>query len=184
MTVLATREDVEAGLGRSLTADEYARADALLVLASAHVEVTTRARFGPGPHTVGRRVRSGRVRLPGKASTVDEVRNIDECDGTATVLTVGVDYTARGRVVYGLGSRAYVEVDFTIAEDTPAPVVEVVAGIVASTIAGPPIGTASQSAGTYQVSYVNSTGKVWLSASDKAILGRYTNPTPAIDLVP
>lgn len=184
MTVLATAGDVEASLGRSLTFDETPRAEALLLLASTHVERVTRTRLAPGSYTVGRRVKSGKVRLPGRVASVTAVREIDHSDGTATTLTAVTDYTTRGRVVYGLGTRQYVEVDFTITASVPSDVVGVVAGVVASTISGPPVGVSAQQAGTYQVSYVNSSGKVWLSASDKAILSRYGagQPRSAIDL--
>lgn len=182
MAVLASPEDVEASLGRSLDSSEEARCSTLLQLASAHVADYTGVRFAPGSYTVGRRVRAGKVRLPGRAATVDEVRDIDEATGGASALAAGTDYTSRGRTIYGLGCR-YVEVDFTITADVPEDVISVVAGIAASTLSGPPVGVGSEQAGTVQVSYVNSTGKVWLSASDRAILNRYRQPRPSLDIV-
>lgn len=183
MAELAMLDDVESSLGRSLSAEETPRAEKLIRLASAHVEDVTRTRLAPGTYTVGRRVRSGKVRVPGDAATVDAVREIDQQDGTATSLTLTTDYTVRGRTIYGLFGREYVEIDFTISAPIPDDIIDVVSGIVAATISGPPIGVSAESAGTLSVSYVNSSGKVWLSASDKAILNRYTTPRLALNLI-
>ena len=78
--------------------------------------------------------------------------------------------------------RPFVEVDFTVTAPIPDEVAGIVAGIVASTMSGPPVGASAEHAGPFSISYVNSSGKVWLSASDKAILGRYKQPKPALDL--
>ena len=182
MTALAIVSDVEAGLGRSLATVEIPRANSLLALASAHVEAETGYRFAPGSHTVGRKTRDGKVILPAKVAAVTAVRLVDQSTGAVTVLALTTDYTTRGRTVYGL-PWGFVEVDFTVTAAVPDEVVKLVAGIVASTLSGPPVGAASESAGTFAISYVNSSGKVWLSASDKAILARYRQPKPALDLL-
>ena len=179
MTALAIISDVEASLGRSLTAAETTRATSLLILASAHVEAETGYRFAPGSYTVGRKVREDKVLLPATVATVAAVRAVDQSNGSVTVLT---GFTSRQRTVYGL-SACFVEVDFTVTAEVPAEVVGIVAGTVASTMAGPPAGAASESAGPFSISYVNSSGKVWLSASDKAILRRYKQAKPALDLL-
>jgi len=183
MAILATITEVEDSLGRSLSSEEQRRAMALLELASAEVLDMTGFRFLPGTYTVGRKVRSGKVTLPATVATITAVRAIDQVDGTVDVLTPGLDYTTHRRTVYGLDEAQFVEVDFTVTASVSPMVSGVVAGIVATTISGPPVGTASESAGPFQVSYVNSSGKVWLSASDKSILRRYTQPRPAMDLL-
>jgi hypothetical protein len=204
MTALATTTDVEGSLGRSLTTDEIPRASSLLTLASAHVESSpvTGYRFAPGAYTVGREVRSFKIRLPGKVATIAAVRSIDPRTGAATVLVAGTNYNNRGSTLYliaGYGGynwestfavgpararmfRTFIEVDFTVTAPVPDEIVNLVAGIVASTLSGPPVGASAETAGPFHISYVNSSGKVWLSASDKAILGRYKQPKPAIDL--
>lgn len=183
MTALATTTDVSNALGRSLVAGaETTRATALILLASAAVEAETGYRFAPGSYTVGRNVRSRKVNLPAKVAAIVAVRSIHQLTGAATTLTVTTDYTSRGSVIYGL-HPCFVEVDFTVTAAIPTEVVGVVAGMVANTISGPPVGAASEAAGPFSISYVNSSGKVWLSASDKAILGRYRQAKPALDLL-
>lgn len=183
MAVLATTTDVANSLGRSLTAGaETSRATALLLLASAAVEVETGYRFAPGSYTAGRKPRSGKVRLPAKVATVAAVREVDQSTGAATTLTLTTDYTTRNGVLYGL-SACFVEADFTVTAAIPTEVVGIVAGIVASTMSGPPVGAASEAAGPFSISYVNSSGKVWLAASDKAILRKYKQARPALDLL-
>ena len=178
-TAIATTADVVAALGRSLTTAEPDRATALLLLATAAVEAETRRRFAPGTYTVGRKVRAGKVSLPATVDTVTEVRSVDQTTGTAQVLT---GYTTRGRTIYGLPA-CFVEVDFTVTEAPPAEVVGVVAGIAAATISGPPVGASQESAGPFSVSYADSSGRVWLSASDKAILCRFRQPKSALELL-
>lgn len=193
MTALAIITDVEGSLGRSLTVEEFPRATALLALASSHVEAETGYRFSPGLYTVGRKVRDGKVILPARVATVADVREVDQYDGSVAALA---GYTLHGRTLYGLsGPRPnrparqwhvgpmFVEIDFTVTAAVPDDVTGVVAGIVASTMSGPVVGTSAETAGPFSISYVNSSGKVWLSASDKAILGRYKQPKPALDLI-
>lgn len=196
MAALAITDDVEAGLGRSLAAEEIPRANSLLVLASAHVEAETRYRFARGDYTISRTLPSvGRLRLPaGMGTTVAAVRTLDRYRGVLTVLT---GWTVNRGTVYGLyrgflrSDQAFatgqprerlIEVDFTVVDPVPDEVIALVAGVVASTLSGPPVGAASEGAGPFQVSYVNSSGKVWLSASDKTILSRYRQPKSALDL--
>ena len=179
MTTLATPPDVEEALGRSLTAEETARAAALLLLASAAVEDHTGYRFAPGTYTVGRKPLRGTVRLPAAVAAVTTVTDVDQFTGAATVTEA---YTLRGSTLYGLGT-CYVEVVFTVTADVPETIVSLVAGIVAATLAGPPVGAESAQAGPFQMSFVTSSGKVYLSASDKLILRRYKQPRPPVALV-
>ena len=204
MTALATTTDVEGSLGRSLDSTETPRATSLLTLASsAAVEEANQYRFAPGSYTVGREVRTFKIKLPGKVAAIVAVRNINQRTGDATTLTAGTNYTSRGSYLYlltGYGGynresafaevdfmrshmfRPFVEVDFTVTAAVPDEIVNLVAGIVASTLSGPPVGASAEHAGPFSLSYVNSSGKVWLSASDKAILGRYRVPKSALDL--
>lgn len=200
MGTLADISDVEAGLGRSLATEEIPRANSLLILASAEVEAETRYRFAPGDYTITRKMpNNGRFRIPASVdSTVVAVRLVDQYRGVVTDLTA---YTVHRGIIYGLylGTGIYgyrpdqsfatlpyrsrlVEIDFTVATAIPEVIVALVAGIVASTMSGPPVGASAESAGPFRLSFVNSSGKVWLSASDKAILARYKQPKPAIDL--
>lgn len=181
MTALADQPAVEAALGRTLTSGEVDRVEPLLLLASSFVEARTGFRFAPGEYTVGRKVRRGRVSLLARVDSVDEVREVDERSGEVTTLTVVADYTTRGRTVYGLGSRCFVEVDFTVTEAVPDEIVALVAGLVASVVEAPAANVESETAGPFQVSYMTSSGRVYLAESDKAVLKRYTQPRPAID---
>lgn len=176
--MLAEASDVEAMLGRSLSESELTRVDGLLVLASSEVEAVTRRRFEPGDYTVTRAVRGGRVRLPAASATVTEVREVNPFDGSEVVTT---GYTVRAATVYGL-SGYEVAVDFTTAAAVPDPVVKVVAGMVSATIESPPVGVSAEAAGPFQRSFVASSGRVWLSKSDREILAAYTIPKPAISL--
>jgi len=207
MTALAIISDVESALGRSpgsLTVEENLRATSLLLLASMAVESeTNQYRFAPGSYTIGRGVRTFKIKLPAKVAAITGVRNINQRTGDATDLVAGINYTTRGSYLYlltGYGGynresafaevdymrshmyRPFVEVDFTVTAPIPDEVAGIVAGIVASTMSGPPVGASAEHAGPFSISYVNSSGKVWLSASDKAILGRYKQPKPALDL--
>ena len=175
---LATPEDVEKALGRPVPATELDRVTQLITLASAAVAAETGYRFEPGSYTIGRVVRCGRVKIPAAVDTVTEVRYIDRKTGTSTVAT---GYTRRGATLYRL-TGCYAEVDFTVTDAVPAEIVALVAGIVAATVSGPPVGAESASAGPYSVSYVNSSGRVWFSASDRLVLRRYRTPSAAVAL--
>lgn len=179
MTVLASEFDVGLALGRSLTAAETDRVSDLLLLASAAVEDHTGYRFAPGSYTVGRKTVGGRVRLPAVVDTVTTVTEVDQSTGETTVLT---DYTRRGSTLYGLGA-CWVEVVFTVTTAVPLVVVSLVAGIVANTLAGPPVGAESAQSGPFQMSFVKSSGRVYLSASDKLILRKYRQGRSALVLL-
>lgn len=204
MTLLAQATDVDDALGRSLTSDETSRATSLLALASREVEAQTNYRFAPGSYTVGREVRTWKVKIPAAASSiVNAVRNLNPRTGEATNLTTPDNYTTHGAYIYLLTGytgynresafaeinylrthmyRPFIEIDFTVTTPVPDEVINLVAGIVSCTISGPPIGVSSEHSGPSGVSYVNASGKVWLSVSDKQILNRYKQAKPAIDL--
>jgi len=195
-TALATTANVATAIRRALTTEESARADYLLLIASTAVEIESGYKFAPTAvdtvYTVGRKVRSGRVKLPAKVATVTAVRSVDQFDGAATTLT---GYTLRANTVYGLGldrpnqpirslyPDLFVEIDFTVTQAIPPVIVDLVAGIVARTLAGPPTGIQSETAGPFTKSYVNNNGDVYLSKSDKLILRRYKQPQPALAIL-
>lgn len=184
MTALATTTDVANSLGRPLTAGaETNRATTLLTLASKAVLNRTGFRFLPGSYTISRRPFEGKVTIPATVDTIVSVTAVDECTGEGTVLVLTTDYTRRSRVLYGLHRHTLVEVAFTTTAAVPDEVVALTAGIVASTLSGPPVGASSEQAGPYLVSYVNSSGRVFLSDSDKKILAPWTQVKPAADLL-
>jgi hypothetical protein len=86
LTPLATAADIEARLGRSLSADETGRVEALLVDASAAVRGYTRRSFTTGTSTVRLRARGGQLRLPQRpVSSVTSVKWV--ANGVATTVT-------------------------------------------------------------------------------------------------
>lgn len=181
MTALATSSDVAAALGRALTTEESARVANLLTLASSAVSNEAGYRFLPGNYTVERAVRSRKVRLPAKVATVTSVTAIDPCDGSSTAVAAE-DYTLRGSTLYRL-SALWVAVAFTVTDSVPTEIVAMVAGIVASSITSTPLANvASETAGPFTTSYVDSSGRVFLSKSDKLILKPYKQPKPALVL--
>lgn len=180
---LAVNTDVEAALGRSLTAEESARAVGLLDKATAEVERWTGFRFTAGDYTITRTVRRGQVRIPAATPTVAEVRAVD-CVGNATVLT---DWTLRRRTLY-VRAAGDVEVDFTTPGISPDEVVNIVATMVARSVTQAPDQSAlvSQAGlGSAQVSYTSSTsgGSTWLTKADKALLSAYRGVRSSILLV-
>jgi hypothetical protein len=182
MTALAESSDVVAALGRALTAEEEARVDSLLVLASAAVSNEAGYRFAPGTYTIERRVRNGRVKIPATVASVTTVKAIDQCDGSETALALTTDYTRRGSTLYGI-SDCWVEVVFVVTADVPDVIVKLVASIVANTVVvGATAAVSTVQAGPFTTSYVDSNGRVWLSKSDKLILAPYKQPKPAIEL--
>jgi hypothetical protein len=179
---LATADDVATALGRTLTEAEEARADMLIAVTTAAVDaLTNNYRFEPDDYTVTRRVQSnGRVILPGAVSAVDEVRSVDCSTGAETVLDAD-SYGVRGRTIYGL-CAGEVAVDFTTEAAVPAAITALVAGVAAATIGSPPVGISAESAGPFQRSFADSSGRVYFSASDKLVLAKYRTPKPAISL--
>lgn len=182
---LAAQADVEHALGRSLTdAFEIARCTALILLASNEVEIWTGYRFAPGSYTITRYPDGWlQIQLPGNVATVAAVRDINQMDGTATTLTLTTDYTVRGDLVYLMRDHDCLEIDFTTTAAIPTEVVGVVAGAVAATLAAPAVGTASETAGPYHVSYIPNTGRLWLAAADKLVLGRYRQARVALAIL-
>ena len=201
MTVYATNADVESALGRPLTVSENLHVNALLILASALVDVDTNGyKFAPGSYTVGRNVHNRKAVLPATVASVDAVRRINQLYGTVTPMVLGSNYTVHKRIIYVLsvlssdsqfhGADAeylynrfiFVEVDFTVTAPIPDEIVALVAGVVASTLSDPALAAANAISGSYPVARTTSVAKVWLSASDKIILRPYRQPKMAMDI--
>ena len=181
MTALVEDTDVATALGRTLTDAEGDQVAQLILTASAFVESRTGYRFAPGDYTIGRKARA-RLTLPGAVDEVTEVRKVDRRDGTAEVLVEGTDYNVRGRTLYLIdGCTCWLEVDFTVTAAVPAEIVSLVAALVASVVDAPAANVESETAGPFQVSYMTSSGRVYLAESDKAVLARYRQPRPAVD---
>lgn len=173
---LADYTAVEQAAGRPLTSEEVSRVIGLLEIASDAVTVAAGGyRFAPGAYTVSRIVTRRIVHLPAEVATVAQVRALDPEDGTVTTLT---GWTLRRSTLYDVDA-CQVEVDFTSTAQVPPAVEAIVAGIVAATINAPGVGVASQGAGPFQVSYADSSGRVWLSASDRIVLRCYRPVRPA-----
>jgi hypothetical protein len=117
--------------------------------------------------------------MPADVATVTTVTEVNQATGAAQVIT---GYTLRGSNLYGL-KACYVDVVFTVTAPVPEKIATLVAGIVAATLAGPPVGAESATAGPFQMSFVTSSGKVYLSASDKLILRPYKQPRLPVVLV-
>jgi hypothetical protein len=125
MTALATSTDVEAVIGRTLTAAEDAQIESALDAASAAVREATGRKYEAGTFTVRRKVRNGSVDLDAPA-TVTGINDIDS-NGTATAVT---GYTLRGSTVYNVAG-CNVEVTYTSAGLVPDEVVKVCAEMAA-----------------------------------------------------
>jgi hypothetical protein len=85
MDPLATTADLEDRLGRSLTPAEAARADTLLVDASASVRTFTHQQLSQDTSTVRLRVRRGKVRLPQRPVTA--VTTVADVNGNQMTFT-------------------------------------------------------------------------------------------------
>lgn len=185
MTALAVTADVATAIGRPLTAgDETSRATALILLASAEVEIETGYKFAPTTYTITRLASDcNQIVIPANVASVQAIREINQSNGAPTTLALTTDYTVRGKVIYMQSAREFIEIDFTVTAAVPTEIVKLVAGIVARTLAGPATGVQSETAGPFTKSYVNNNGDVYLSKSDKLILRRYKQPKPALKLI-
>jgi hypothetical protein len=184
VTALADTTDVATALERALTTAETAAAAGLIELASGAVESATQRLFAPGDYTVTRRVPMTiptRLRLPATVDSVTALSTVDPDDGSLTAVAT---YTLRNSTIYGL--RSYrgceVEVEFVVSAAVPADIVALVAGVVAGRLALPAAGVTSELIGPNQVTFGNNSGRIYFSASDKAVLRRYRLPGSAIRL--
>ena len=173
---LATIADVEARLGRSLTAGETTKATAWLTDASAMFIQRAIQKFEVNESTVRLFPRDGIVRLVQRP--VIEVVTVTDLDG------VEIDYTFDGfQSLYDLGSYTPVTVNYEHGSaDIPDDVVAVVAGMVVRTLQIPAdaaAGIQQQSVGPFSQSYANWAvgGQVLMSPSDIQVAGFYRDKT-------
>jgi hypothetical protein len=147
---LATIADVEARLGRTLTAGETSKANAYLTDASALFIQRAIQKFEVGESTVRLYPKDGVVRLTQRP--VIEVITVKDIDG------VEVDFTWDGRQsLYDLGDFRGVTVNYEHGSaNIPDDVVAVVAGMVARTLSISPdaaTGVTQQSVGPFSQTY-------------------------------
>jgi hypothetical protein len=173
---LATIADVEARIGRSLTAGETAQANAWLADASAMFVQRAVQKFEVSESTVRLFPRDGVVRLVQRP--VIEIVNVTDIDGAT------IDYTYDGfQSIYELGTYSPVIVNYDHGSATiPADVVAVVAGMVVRTLLIPDdaaAGIQQQSVGPFSQSYANwAVGRqVLMSPSDIEVADYYREKT-------
>lgn len=169
---LATIADVEARLGRPLTAAELPKAQAWLEDASALFVQRAVQQFEPGESRVRLFPRDGVVRLVQRP--VIEITSVRDLDG------VEIDYTFDGfQSIYDLGSYTPVIVEYDHgSENIPADVVACVAGMVVRTLQIAPdaaSGVTQQSVGPFSQSYAAWAvgGQVMMSPAEEKVANAY-----------
>ncbi len=194
MSALASPDDIEARLGRDLTAQEAARAQALLSDASAVVRAYTRQNFDlVTDDEVVLRATGGRISLPGRpVQGVSRVEVIGGSDALpdftlADWLFDGIDTVriGEGAAVINLpeawwdddGYPGTYRVTYTHGyAEVPAEVLSVVCGVVLRVLTNPS-GYRSETVGSYSVTYaVPATGEQLgtnLTRYEMRVLDRY-----------
>jgi hypothetical protein len=173
---LATIANVQARLGRTLTAGETTQANAWLADASAMFVQRAVQKFEVSESTVRLFPRDGIVRLVQRP--VIEIVSVTDIDG------VEIDYTYDGfQSIYELGTYSPVIVEYEHGSATiPDDVVAVVAGMVVRTLLIPDdaaAGIQQQSVGPFSQSYANwAVGRqVLMSPSDIEVADYYREKT-------
>lgn len=173
---LATTADVEARLGRPLTASELSKANAWLEDASALFTNRATQQFVPGESKVRLFPRDGVVRLVQRP--VIEIVSVKDLDGTE------IDYTFDGhQSLYDLGAYSPVVVEYEHgSENVPADVVAAVAGMVVRTLQIAPdaaSGVTQQAVGPFSQSYAAWAvgGQVMLSPMEEKVAADYREKT-------
>ena len=173
---LATIADVEARLGRSLTAAEQSKATAWLSDASSLFVNVAVQKFEVGESTVRLFPRDGIIRLVQRP--VISVESVTDIDG------VEIDFTFDGhQSLYDLGAYSPVIVTYEHGSETiPDDVVATVAGMVVRTLQIPSdaaAGIQQQSVGPFSQSYASWAvgGQVRMSPSDMAVAQSYREKT-------
>jgi hypothetical protein len=173
---LATTADVEARLGRALTASELPKAQAWLEDASALFVQRATQQFEVSESRVRLFPRDGVVRLVQRP--VIEVSSVKDLDG------VEIEFTFDGhQSIYDLGSYSPVIVEYEHGSaEIPADVVATVAGMVVRTLQIAPdaaSGVTQQSVGPFSQSYATWAvgGQVMLSPADEKVAMAYREKT-------
>lgn len=176
MANLATIEDVEARLGRSLTETETTRVEALLSDASSLVVGYTGQKFLPGTSTNMLLVRAGKILL--QQNPVTDVLDVTDIDGNDLVYKWD-NYRTIRIGGWAVPNNSPVLVTYEHGSDTvPEDVVSVVAGLALRTFQIAPeaaMGITQQTTGPFSASYATWAvgGQVVLSPTDVAILDKY-----------
>ena len=173
---LATIADVEARLGRSLTASEQSKAAAYLEDASALFVQRAVQKFEVGESTVRLFPKDGVVRLVQRP--IIEIVSVTDIDGNE------IDFTFDGhQSIYDLGAYTPVTVNYEHGSaDIPQDVVAVVAGMVARTLSISPdaaAGVQQQSVGPFSQSYASWAvgGQVMMSPAEAKVADAYRGLT-------
>lgn len=173
---LATIADVEARLGRALTASELPKAQAWLEDASALFVQRATQQFEVGESRVRLFPRDGVVRLVQRP--VIDVVSVKDIDG------VEIDFTFDGhQSIYDLGSYSPVIVEYEHGSaEIPADVVATVAGMVVRTLQIAPdavSGVTQQSVGPFSQSYAAWAvgGQVMMSPAEEKLANAYREKT-------
>lgn len=126
MPALASRSDLEARLGRSLTGDDATRADSLLDDVSASVRAYTGQTFTTGTSTARLRARGTLVRLPQRPVT--SVTSVKDVDGNVVEFTYDAGSTLS---LLSLPLRGWVDVEYAHGGTVPDVVKAVVCQVAA-----------------------------------------------------
>jgi hypothetical protein len=173
---LATIADVEARLGRALTASELPKAQAWLEDASAFFVQRATQQFEVSESRVRLFPRDGVVRLVQRP--VIEVTSVKDLDG------VEIEFTFDGhQSIYDLGSYSPVIVEYEHGSaEIPADVVATVAGMVVRTLQIAPdaaSGVTQQAVGPFSQSYATWAvgGQIMMSPADEKVAMAYREKT-------
>jgi hypothetical protein len=173
---LATLEDVEARLGRSLTGAEQLKANAWLEDASAMFIQRAVQKFLPGESKVRLFPRDGVVRLVQRP--VIEIVSVTDIDG------IEIDYTFDGfQSLYDLSNYSPVIVEYEHgSDDVPQDVIATVSGMVVRTLQIPEAaasGVQQQTVGPFSQSYAAWAvgGQVLMSPADVKVADGYREKT-------
>lgn len=179
MADLATTADLEARLGRDLTAEEAARAPSLLVDASGAVRLRARQPLTEATSTARLRARGTKVRLPRRPTTaVDAVADVE---GNALDFTW---YAGQVVTLSAVPLGGWVDVTYThgyaVGDDRLAPIVGVVCAMVFRALGVKPteVGYQSESVGgySYTVGAAAAAGAVGMLEAEGKIVDAFAGP--------
>lgn len=187
MAALATVDDLEVRLGRTLSDTEADQAEALLDDASAAVRAYIGQSVNTAEQTTRLRVRNGAVRLP--RTPVTDVESVTDVDGNdidftwdaGQVVTLGRSFTDGWSIEPTRSAYTWVDVTYTAGwTSVPADLVAVVCQIAGRALGRPADSTGMTSesiAGySYSVGAAAAAGPLGLLSDERAVLDRYRRP--------
>lgn len=196
MTTLATADDVEARLGRSLTTAEEERVDALLADASASIRSYTGQQFTQATTTDRFRVRRGSVTLPQRP-----VASIDSVTDVRTSTSVYHRWDGIDRIVFSVSALdefewepfrvgngpPVVEIEYTHGYETiPDEIIGVVCSVVTRSLGRRPEDSAvsqeSIAGYSYSIGSAGAAGGFGLLPDERAVLDRYKRSSGWVDV--